>query len=83
MPLTYRHTRSGRVETRDEPDPALDSNPRWEREDAAETPPPADERPAANASTAAWREYAIAQGVPADEAADASRDKLRARFPQE
>lgn len=80
--LTYRHTRSGRVETRDEPDPALDSNPRWEREDAAE-PPPADDRPAANASTAVWREYAIAQGVPAEEADAASRDELRARFPQE
>jgi len=83
MPLTYRHIRSGRVETRDAPDPALDSNPRWQLEGAADTSSPADARPAANASTAVWREYAIAQGVPADEADEASRDELRARFPQE
>lgn len=49
---------------------------------AAETP----ERPpegGPGSGVKAWRAYAVAMGVPADEAADLDRDEIIARFPDE
>lgn len=41
------------------------------------------ERPKGNASTDAWRAYAIAHGMAADEAANLNRDEIVARYPEE
>lgn len=49
-------------------------------EDAPEGAPLV-ERPADTARVGLWREWAIANGVPADEAGTLSRDELVARFP--
>jgi hypothetical protein len=47
-----------------------------------ETPPPADRpaAPAGNASQAEWAAYAVACGVPADEADSLKREELKARI---
>lgn len=37
-------------------------------------------KPAGNASTEAWREYAVLKGVPAEEAEAMSRDQIKAKF---
>lgn len=85
MAIKYRNRVTGRVVDRDGPDPALDrATGRWERLDGAEAAAPAAgtgtaERPAGNASTAAWRAYAVAQGMPAEEAEQLGRDELRER----
>lgn len=84
--VSYRNRITGRVVERDVADPALDrATGRWERLDggqdaAAEPAAAAAERPAGNASTAAWREYAVAQGMPAEEAEQLGRDELRERL---
>lgn len=39
-----------------------------------------DSRPAKSASKATWETYAVAQGMPADEAKATSRDQLAERF---
>jgi hypothetical protein len=39
------------------------------------------ERPAGNASHGEWAAYAVARGVPADEAERLTRNELRDRFP--
>lgn len=80
MAVTYRNTRSGRVETRTESDPDLDTHPRWERQGAPAAPAEPGEPPAGNASAEAWRAYALTQGVSAEDAAGATRDELRERF---
>ena len=40
-------------------------------------------QPASNASTQAWREYAVAAGMPLDEADQMSRDQLVAHYKSE
>jgi hypothetical protein len=53
--------------------------------DGADTAPEDDEaedddRPAGNASQEEWHAYAVAQGMPEDEAASLSRNELRDRY---
>lgn len=54
--------------------------PSAEQEAAAS--PSAPERPAGNAKAAVWREYAVANGVPQDDADDMTRAQLIERFPE-
>lgn len=51
-----------------------------EAEDAADTAESGDKMPRRSGSTEAWRIYAVAHGVPADEAEQLSRDQLVERF---
>jgi hypothetical protein len=55
-------------------EPGDTSNPAEPSND--ETAPDGDEPPRRNASTEAWRAYAVAHGIPADEADALTRDQL-------
>lgn len=78
----YRNTNTGDEVTRDERSVRLDHLPNWS---LVSEPDPVEEKtgdgpPARNASTDVWRAYAVAQGMPADEAAGHSRDELAALY---
>jgi hypothetical protein len=93
MAVQYRNTISGMVVTLDAPDRTYDNHPRWRRVegddaggDAAAAPFTTGARasdpaaPAGNASTEEWQAYAIARGMPAEEANTATRKELRERY---
>lgn len=81
----YRNRNTGDQVSRAQRWPRLDALPNWE---LVSSPPPAapveedgaPAMPARNASTAAWRAYAVAQGMPEAEAAERSRDDLAAHY---
>lgn len=85
QPVTYRNTVTGRLVEMPAADPKMDRSRRWERAEAAEDsggepPPPPGDKPAGNASAEQWRAYAVAVGMPAQDAATATRDELRDRY---
>lgn len=91
MAVQYRNTISGMVVTTEAPDPTYENHVRWERvaegeesadavaapfTTAADTLAP----PAGNATTEEWQAYAVARGMPEDEAATATRKQLREMY---
>lgn len=64
----------------DAADPDAESRTAGQGAALAAAPAVAPATPKGNASQEAWADYAIAQGVPEDEARAASRDELRDRF---
>lgn len=92
MLYVYRNANTGQQVERAERWPRLDALPNWELVSSPSPSAPVEQdeqgeqqgdppaMPARNASTAAWRAYAVARGMPEAEAAARTRDDLAAHY---